>query len=49
VDAKGYDAVTEPKSLVELKFLAEEQRSGYEPATAEPSAVENADVVLAGH
>jgi hypothetical protein len=49
VDAKGDDAVTEPKSLVELKFLADEQRSGYEPATAEPSAVENAGVVSGGH
>jgi hypothetical protein len=49
VDAKGDDAVTEPKSLVERKFLAEKQRSGYEPAIAEPSVVENADVVPGGH
>jgi hypothetical protein len=49
VDAKGDDAVTKPKSLVELKFLDKEQRSGYEPATAEPIAVENADVVPGGH
>jgi hypothetical protein len=49
VDAKGDDAVMELKSLVELKFLSEEQRNGYEPATIEPSAVENADVVPGGH